>query len=173
MLLPQGPVISLGCLCSVAVLSLLQFVPLPCCGWIQSPAATKANVAEMAKGAWIVYECLFSGTSTDWGGQTSERDSTGWSRFSFKEKEIFVQMGMQLCPVLGDEWALRHWHLVELQPRHSQEQLYFVFIQHAKTLMTTLALVVMDIVTFLEGGLHPFLWSWAGFFCCCCFFPGC
>lgn len=105
MLLPQGPVISLGCLCSVAVLSLLQFVPLPCCGWIQSPAATKANVAEIAKGAWIVYECLFSGTSTDWGGQTSERDSTGWSRFSFKEKEIFVQMGMQLCPVLGGAWG--------------------------------------------------------------------
>lgn len=53
---------------------------------------------------------------------------------------------------------------MELQPRHSQEQLHFVFIQHAKTPMTMLALVVMDIVTFLEGGLHPFLWRWAVLF---------
>lgn len=105
MLLPQGPVISLSCLCSVALLSLLKFVPLPCCGWIRSPAATKANAAEMAAGAWIVYECLFSGTSTDWGGQSLERDSTGWSRFSFKEKEIFVQMDTQLCRVPWDAWG--------------------------------------------------------------------
>lgn len=65
----------------------------------------------------------------------------------------------------GDKWALRHWHLVELQPK---EQLCFIFIKHAETPMTELAWWLWIIITLLQEGLHPFLWGWVrliwGFF---------
>lgn len=101
MLLPQSPVFSLCCLYSLALLSLLHFVFISHCGWTESSAAHKANVTEMA--AWVVCECLFSGTYTEWGGKNQERNGNGCSKFVFKEKRLSSKWASRyaLCVGMG------------------------------------------------------------------------